>query len=100
MKNGTKVIGYFGVDSGQVIIIDPCYLSDWKDGEAFPENGKENSYSKSCKITLGKDRGGEILVADIAGNGVVASTGLGDGNYPVVATYKDGNIKELKIEFF
>ena len=31
-KNGKWTrVGNVGVDSGQVIIVDPCYLSDWKD---------------------------------------------------------------------
>ena len=27
----TEVLGFVGVDSGQIMIGDPCYLSDWKD---------------------------------------------------------------------
>ena len=26
-----EVLGFVGVDSGQIMIGDPCYLSDWKD---------------------------------------------------------------------
>jgi hypothetical protein len=25
-----KIIGYVGVDSGQLLLTDPCYLKDWK----------------------------------------------------------------------
>ena len=32
MKN-KELIGYIGIDSGQVLIVDPCYLSNWKDDE-------------------------------------------------------------------
>jgi len=29
----TKLLGHFGVDSGQVMIGDPCYLSTWEDND-------------------------------------------------------------------
>ena len=29
----TKLLGTFAVDSGQVMIGDPCYLKDWKDND-------------------------------------------------------------------
>ena len=28
-----KRLGTFGVDSGQFMIVDPCYLDTWKDNE-------------------------------------------------------------------
>ncbi|HBY84676.1 MAG TPA: hypothetical protein DEO86_02260 [Colwellia sp.] len=28
-----KILGHIGVDSGQVMVGDPCYLSKWKDNE-------------------------------------------------------------------
>lgn len=28
-----ELVGYVPVDSGQVIIVDPCYLDKWKDNE-------------------------------------------------------------------
>ena len=103
MKNNKsikKVIGYCPVDSGQIFIIDPCYLSEWKDGEAYPEKPDGNHYSKCCEVTNNKDSGGEVLVSAVAGKGVAVSSGLGDGLYPVIATYdKDGIVKKIEVKF-
>ena len=41
-----------------------------------------------------------MLVAGIAGTAVAASTGWGDGNYPVYAHLdKDGRVAKLEIKF-
>ena len=106
MKTEKKIVGYCAVDSGQILIVDPCYLSNWKDGEAFPINKKDNnSYAQACKITTNKEGVGEMLVSGVGGTGVVSSSGYGDGNYPVVATIVDEGkfgkrIKKLEIKFF
>ena len=97
-----KILGYAAVDSGQLLIVDPCYLSAWKDGEAFPKRGDKdygNHYAKACKITTeAKDQGGELLVSGIAGNGVVFASGYGDGNYPITAEYdKNGKIESIVV---
>ena len=91
------ILGYVCVDSGQVIIIDPCYLHEWKDGES---DDKKSHYVKCCDITLSKKRGGEVLVSGVAGNGVVSGTYYGDGVYPVYAKRdKGGRIESLEIVF-
>lgn len=91
-----KVIGHIGVDSGQVFIIDPCYLKDYKDDdeEMDFENPKYPfCYSGCCKITLSQEGAGEY------NGGVVSQTGYGDGTYPVTAHIKDGRIMKLTIDF-
>ena len=30
------LLGYVSVDSGQLILVDPCYLKDWRDGDLPP----------------------------------------------------------------
>ncbi len=93
-----KYLGNVAVDSGQVIIVDPCYLGEWKDGD-FKSGDNSNHYSAVCNITL-KDSGGEILVSHIAGTGVASQTFQGDGSYPVYAdTDKQGRVKSLTIQF-
>lgn len=109
MKDGWVKIGSFGVDSGQVLITDPCYLNEWKADEfdepaikKMQKSGKfEYSYNGACAKTLtenenGRDAGHIGLGCD----GVVAPTGYGDGVYDVMALYESGRVKEIKIEFF
>lgn len=109
MENGWVKIGSFGVDSGQVLITDPCYLHDWKvedyDNTKIKEMQKSNkfeySYNGACAKTLIEDENKRNAGSIGLGcDGVVASTGYGDGEYDVMALYKDGRVKELKIEFF
>ena len=98
------LLGRCAVDSGQILLVDPCYLSNWKDGE---HDDNKNHYGQCCEMSQNIIGGGEILVSGIAGMGVVASSGLGDGNYPVYAEYAnvgsksspDIRIKSLTIDF-
>ena len=46
MKN-KELIGYIGIDSGQVLIVDPCYLSNWKDDEYDDTRGIRKG-NKTC----------------------------------------------------
>ena len=89
-------LGSVSVDSGQVIIVDPCYLKYWEDGDYEPSSEThENSYDECCKATISKQRGGEVL----DGLAVVSSTGWGDGIYPVYANKEEGRIMSLHIFF-
>ena len=95
-KNKTKIIGYCAVDSGQIMLIDPCYLSYWKDTESDDKNAQEESYATACKLTLSKEQAGQI--GDCYA--VVTTSGYGDGCYPVYASYQEGRIKSVTIKFF
>ena len=85
MKQFTKQIGSVAVDSGQLMVVDPCYLGRWVDNELNDPNAEEESYSNACKKTLSPEQAGEL------GNAyaVAFSSGFGDGVYPVIAHYKD-----------
>ena len=92
-----KMIGKCGVDSGQIMITDPCYVID---GEFT-----EKHYQQVCEITLADGHAGS-LPYDLGheGKAVVSSSGIGDGLYPVYATYEevDGwgeRIMKLEIDF-
>ena len=78
-------IGTAGVDSGQLMVSDPCYVKDFIRNEVDFENKKDDksySYSGACHQTLqNENQGGELG----NGRGVVFSTGIGDGSYPVYA---------------
>ncbi len=82
------LLGNVGVDSGQIMISDPCYVKDFKDNEKFePARADESgnypySYNGSCGATLSEAMGGQLGAI----HGVVSSTGYGDGCYEVWAT--------------
>jgi hypothetical protein len=87
-----KIIGYCGVDSGQILLIDPCYV--WSDD--FSPNGEPTggSYDAACRITLGDNGAGEVA------GGVVTRTAFGDGSYPVTAEFgSDGRVLRVTIDF-
>jgi hypothetical protein len=96
-KMSKEIIGGFGVDSGQVLIIDPCYLDKWKHGnfEFEKTDGVFNDYDEACRITLDAKLGGNH-----SRGGVVLSTGWGDGFYNVKVKREEGRIKSLTIKFF
>jgi hypothetical protein len=74
--------GSFSVDSGQAIVGDPCYLSDYdpNTNEQWKPEGKEGQYSyQGISATTLKDTYGTIN----DGSAVAFSTGYGDGLYPV-----------------
>ena len=95
-------IGSIGVDSGQAMIGDPCYLDEWEPwndkADKFEDhvNKKgEYSYLGACNATLDKGYG-ELGI----GSAVVFSTGYGDGVYPVYAEMnEDGRVARVVIEF-
>jgi hypothetical protein len=82
------LLGNVGVDSGQIMISDPCYVKGFIDNEKFePARADESgnypySYNGSCGATLSEAMGGQLGVI----SGVVSSTGYGDGCYEVWAT--------------
>jgi hypothetical protein len=86
-----KVIGYCGVDSGQILLIDPCYV--WPDDFMVYGDATGGNYDAACRITLGDNGAGEIA------GGVVTSTAYGDGSYPVTATYRGKRIVSITIDF-
>ena len=97
-----QLVGNVSVDSGQVIIVDPCYIMDGEHDEApehDPSDHKVASYGHPCAVTLSDEQVGEFPVKGFA-TSVASSSGYGDGNYPVYATKnEDGRVSELTIYF-
>ena len=93
-----KCIGSVYVDSGQLMITDPCYLTRWINNE-FVDSKLEAppysySYDGACNATLSPNKAGSLE----NGFGVAFSSGYGDGEYPVFATYnKEGRIVKVEI---
>lgn len=117
--NERKLIGYCGVDSGQIMLTDPCYVKDFVDDDAFSVVGDLNaacrlpardsypySYGGACGASCNLDRGGQLAYKKgHDGAGVVVSSGFGDGFYPVYAEYEDTGfmgvrVKSVTIEFW
>jgi hypothetical protein len=102
VKDNWFKIGEVGVDSGQLILTDPCYMKQWKDDGYHPEDAPDGEYSYSgvckgtnknqyvqCQYTMGHN-----------GIAVAFSTGYGDGTYPVFAKRgAEGRIMEVKVLF-
>lgn len=104
MENGRKKIGEVWVDSGQIMIGDPCYLDKWEadDFNGFDESlakapTGEYSYDGACRATSYSDHMSGMLGEGLA---AVVSSGYGDGSYPVIATFKDGRIRKVEVVFF
>jgi hypothetical protein len=90
--------GSFGVDSGQAMVGDPCYLDNWDTNKNDEWNleGKvgEYSYQGASATTLANNYG------ELGFNAVVFSTGYGDGLYPVyVQLNEDGRVSKVVIDF-
>ena len=91
--------GSFGVDSGQAMVGDPCYIDNWdtNKNEEWNIEGKEGQYSyHGASATTLANSYGEL------GNGsaVVFNTGYGDGLYPVyVQMNEDGRVSKVVIDF-
>lgn len=110
-STNTKLIGHCAVDSGQILLVDPCYIkTDGKDAwdsdcHFVPDADREfdaskGGYSACCAASLSEDGAGQVTICGVAGDGVCTSTGYGDGNYPVYAEYNDeGRIVKVTIDF-
>lgn len=102
IRSQTRVlVGHCGVDSGQILLADPCYINSFKDGETFaPAEAVDGqypfSYNGACGATLSDKSAGQLGNA----TGVAVSSGWGDGVYPVYADYDhDGKITSVTIVF-
>lgn len=91
--------GSFGVDSGQAMVGDPCYLDQWKtnEGEEWNLEGKVGQYSyQGVSATTIESNYGEVGLY----SAVAFSTGYGDGVYPVyVQMNEDGRVSKVVIDF-
>jgi hypothetical protein len=100
-KNGWTLVGECAVDSGQLMVCDPCYIkSHWDSNEFTSSTDKDKndfSYDGACVTTirhtagqLGNSFGSRYL-------GVATSTAGGDGVFPVYVRYENGTAMEFRI---
>lgn len=96
---GLELVGSFGVDSGQAMVGDPCYLDQWKtnDGDEWNLEGKIGEYSYHGASATSLDSQAGTLGGGLS---VVFNTGYGDGVYPVYAKFdEEGRIAKIVIDF-
>jgi len=110
------LLGEVGVDSGQLMITDPCYIDqEWQrydPSAALPKTAKDQervlgpggpasdveenlapfSYQGAMKTTLSAGYGELAFTLGHAGAGVVFHTAWGDGTYPVYGELHDGRV--------
>ena len=92
MRTALRTIGSVGVDSGQIIITDPCYVyeDDFVGTDEPPTGGK---YDAACRITLQGDLYGQSQ------DGFVSATAYGDGCYPVYGEFDGDRLVRITIDF-
>ena len=103
----TKTVGEVGVDSGQVLLIDPCYIRHANQGNS------EMNYDFEKKIflndpTLENEKNFYTNVSErtLVGNGYgntqsgfATRTTHGDGTYEVKGIFRDDEIQGIFISF-
>jgi hypothetical protein len=82
-----KLIGYCGVDSGMLMIIDPCYVV----GKDSTMNEYCDSWKKACEEIFCVEGHKKDDPYDVYKLGIAVDTTYGDGTYPVyLETTKNG----------
>lgn len=108
MKQKRIKIGVVAVDSGQLMICDPCYIdSEWSKEEIklnkqgnFKPAKMPFSYATVTSKTLSNPTHGQLYFKmGHAGVAVAFPSGYGDGIYPVYGTFnKDGRCVKVEID--
>lgn len=94
-------LGQVAVDSGQLMLVDPCYLPDFEhndpswDEDATIKYSNEFSYRGCCLKSGSAKKGGNVGGL----RAISFESGYGDGIYDVFAEYtEDNRIKKITIE--
>jgi len=87
-------IGHVGIDSGTLILIDPCYVKYIKD----IHTDDQKTWSHFCKDVLADmDEKYDFVECN---EGIIFSNRIGDGSFPVYAHYdEDHRIKKIEVVF-
>jgi hypothetical protein len=107
-----KLIGSVCVDSGQLMVVDPCYLHEWTDDAFRPRDDERDteptgtfSYDGACRATCSPLGHGLLDVRPhldnrhdgVIGMAAVSTTEYGDGVYPVYADFRDGETRPFRL---
>jgi hypothetical protein len=91
MKSEWKFVGNLAVDSGQMLVIDPCYV--------LPRGVEGGKPDYDDLIKQWKDDDKEQIAVPVEGLGWVTNTGFGDGTYPLYAYVNEGRTMALVVLF-
>jgi hypothetical protein len=88
-----KLAGHCAVDSGQLILVDPCYVREDSPSKSL---SMIELYEEICEVSI-RDNFGPIM----NDSAIVTSTGWGDGYYPVYVNFNDSTqrVESLEIKF-
>ena len=100
-----ELVGEAGVDSGQIIVVDPCYvINDEAELLKFAESKDFNDIDATYDDLLKeRDKNKNALTVAFK-DGIVTNTGYGDGSYKVYIKKENmgqwgERVMELKIVF-
>lgn len=95
-SRGFRLVSTVSVDSGQIMIVDPCYVlktGDYADGKSYESilsyYEDTNYYEPQENET--EDQRNQGINPWGEGMGYITSSGYGDGLYAVYARYTDGS---------
>jgi hypothetical protein len=98
MNSEWELVGTLGVDSGQMMLCDPCYIKkDFENG--LVTTNDTMSYNGACEATLSNAGFGFLSGTYGVKLAFACSSGYGDGVYPVYIKRDGGRIAEMKIVF-
>jgi hypothetical protein len=100
--DGWRLLGHATVDSGQLLLTDPCYIdSEWQGNGQAQRHKHEFSYGGSGKQAGSAAQGGQLDLRRTHGSAVAVSTGMGDGQYPVFASIDEatGRVSSVTVVF-
>ena len=114
-KSRWKKIGAVGIDSGNLLLVDPAYLQKPKDIPKYDAlvglktskrvipTSKVRKTPKEWTPRMRSDTAQVLYPTGRKGAGVITSTGFGDGMYPVFAKFGTGDwsdrITEVRVDF-
>lgn len=76
-------VGVVGVDSGRIMLLDPCYEGKVRINDVVTDLGIADVRHVESAVNLG----------------IVAPTGVGDGLFPVIAEIVDGKLNGILLDF-
>jgi hypothetical protein len=92
MADNWKQVGEIPVDTGTILIADPCHV--------IPDSDWDDWHMEISEAGLWKN---ETMMRANTGHvphTFVSTTGVGDGSYPVEARFtEDGRVAELRVRF-